>query len=92
MAIPNLLSIKRTAGLTVENGALTSLYAAASPEALTLGGKVCYSQPSAHMVNLIYFFQYLVPYAEVADPTPQARNAELAKTLWDWCEDELKGH
>jgi len=44
---------KRTAGTTVENGAVTSLYAAASPEALTLGGKACYFQSFAFMVNFI---------------------------------------
>ena len=53
MAISDPVSIKRTAGVTVENGAITSLYAATSPEALALGGKVCYSQTSAVVVNLI---------------------------------------
>jgi len=45
IAISDLFTIKRVAGVTVENGAVTSLYAATSPEALALGGKVCYCHP-----------------------------------------------
>src|SRR5258706_13153251 len=54
LAIWDLFSTKKMAGVTVENGAINGLYAATSPEALTLGGKVCYSQPSDPMVNLVF--------------------------------------
>lgn len=53
LAIDDLLSTKRMAAVTVEDGAINSLYAATSPEALTLGGKVCYSQPSDPMINFV---------------------------------------
>ena len=46
LAIYDLLSTKRTAGVTIQDGAINSLYAATSQEALTLGGKVCSSQLS----------------------------------------------
>lgn len=61
MAISDLFLTKRVAGTTVENGAVTSLFAATSPDALTLGGKVCHIQLSVPMVKLIRSFSIWFP-------------------------------
>lgn len=53
LAIYDLLSTKRMAGSTIEEGAINNLYAATSQEALTLGGKVCYPRPSDPIVNFV---------------------------------------
>ncbi|KAG8803494.1 hypothetical protein FRC18_007297, partial [Serendipita sp. 400] len=34
--------------------------------------------------------KYLVPIARVEEPLAIANDQELAKKMWDWCENELR--
>ncbi|RIA88682.1 hypothetical protein C1645_825970, partial [Glomus cerebriforme] len=54
-----------------ENGALTQLYAATSPE----------------IIEKNYRGKYFVPYGELENPTEAAQNDELAEKLWKYTED-----
>jgi len=61
---------QKMTALTVQNGAITQLYCATSPEIVSkeLNGK------------------YFVPYAKVNQGSENARNEELGKKLWDHLE------
>ncbi|CAG8665608.1 19466_t:CDS:2 [Dentiscutata erythropus] len=60
--------------LTPEEGALTQLYCATSPEI---------EEKNLHA-------KYFVPYGKLGKPTAQAKNEELAKQLWDFSEKLVK--
>lgn len=59
-----------------EQGSFTTLFAAASP--------LIKQNPAA------YRGKYISPYTKVEDPSPTARDPNLAKTLWSTTEKILK--
>ncbi|CAG8606903.1 5154_t:CDS:2 [Dentiscutata erythropus] len=72
--IKPILSVVSLFFLTPDDGALTQLYCATSPEIeeKNLRGK------------------YFVPFGEVGEPITQAKDEELAKKLWDFSENFVK--
>ncbi|CAG8747673.1 21280_t:CDS:2, partial [Dentiscutata erythropus] len=72
--IKPILSVITFFFLTPDDGALTQLYCATSPEIeeKNLRGK------------------YFVPFGEVDEPTTLAKDEELAKKLWDFSENFVK--
>lgn len=35
--------------------------------------------------------KYLVPIAQIGEPSARSRDEKLAREMWEWCEGELKG-
>ncbi|CAG8619557.1 14779_t:CDS:2, partial [Dentiscutata heterogama] len=72
--IKPIISVVSFFFLTPDDGALTQLYCATSPEIeeKNLRGK------------------YFVPFGEIGEPIAQAKDEELAKKLWDFSENFVK--
>jgi len=66
--------VSSTFALTPEEGALTQLYVATSPE----------------IEQKNYRGEYFVPFAKLATPSSFASNPELAQKLWDFTQQILK--
>ncbi|CAG8530322.1 3903_t:CDS:2 [Gigaspora rosea] len=60
--------------ITADDGALTQLYCATSPE----------------IEEKNFRGKYFVPYGEVSEPIAQGKDEELAKKLWDFSENLIK--
>ncbi|CAL1696221.1 unnamed protein product [Somion occarium] len=71
-----LIAISRLFSYEPEEGSFTTLYAAASPAVR--------QNPAA------YRAKYIAPITKVVEPSTQARNPNLAKTLWNSTEKILK--
>ncbi|CAG8740447.1 34104_t:CDS:2, partial [Racocetra persica] len=69
-----LVSIGRHFMLTPDDGALTQLYCATSPE----------------IEEKNYRGKYFVPFGELGKPSAPAKDEELAKKLWDFSERFIK--
>ncbi|RIB12984.1 hypothetical protein C2G38_1975782 [Gigaspora rosea] len=72
--IKPFLNVLKFFMITPEEGALTQLYCATSPE----------------IENKNLCAKYFVPYGELGKTTAQAKDEELAKQLWDYSEKLVK--
>ncbi|KAF7795538.1 hypothetical protein EIP86_006700 [Pleurotus ostreatoroseus] len=71
-------------------GALTSLYAATSPEAATANGKASLRRQYIVLLLTVLLSQYLIPWARIGKAHPGTLNPELGEKLWTWLEEQTK--